>query len=134
MLTDIAPLAALRNLTHLAFWECEKIQDIQPLAWLPNLVELALVQCGKTTNFYPISGHKKLNTLRLTIPHNNLSFLRDLKQLKELVFYNCPKLDNLALLSHLQKLEVLGFYECRLVTETMLDELEKKLPKNCYVY
>jgi len=112
---------------------CEKLQDIRPLAWLPNLEILDLSYCKTLSKLYPISGLKKLKKLKLTLPHNDLQFLQDLKQLKELRFYECPKLSRLNLLARLQKLETLSFCDCDLVTDAMIDELKKKLPKSCKV-
>ena len=132
-LTDIAPLSALRKLTNLDLDGCEKIRDIKPLAWLPNLEYLDLSECKKITNFYPISGHKKLTRLWLTIPHNDLSFLRNLQRLKVLYLVDCPKLSNVAPLANLPKLRTLEFQKCELITEAVVASLKKKLPASCEV-
>ena len=127
-LTDIAPLAALRKLTVLNLRSCKKIRDLQPLAWLPDLVALDLGECSKIKSFYPISGHKKLQKLIVTIPNNDLAFLRNLQQLKELQLSNCPRLSNLEPLARLRKLTTLHFHRCKLVTQEKVDALKKKLP------
>jgi len=122
----------LGKLTLLDLGGCEEIQDIQPLAWLPSLVELDLHYCSKIKSFYPISSHKNLEKLAVTLSHNDLSFLRNLHQLKELNFVCCLKLDNIVPLERLRKLEKLQFYHCKLVTQGMADKIKRKLP-NCRV-
>jgi len=132
-LKDITTLAALPKLTRLNLGGCKEIEEIQPLAWLPNLEHLGLSGCKKISSFYPISAHKKLATLSLTIPNNDLSFLRNLPQLEGLYFAECPKLDNLTVLTRFKKLKWVEFWNCKLVTDAMTDGLKKKLPKGCKV-
>jgi len=132
-LKDIAPLAALSKLHTLDLTGCKEIQNIQPLAWMPDLKNLNLARCEKISSFHPLTGLKKLEILSLTIPNNDLAFLRNLQQLQELHFSDCPKLSNVAPLKNLQKLETLGFSGCDLVTQAALTELKKKLPKGCEV-
>ena len=81
-LSDVAPLAALKNLTKLIL-RSNNISDVAPLANLTNLTELWLGG-NNISDMSPLGNLKSLTNLSLTVNNtSDVSFLTNFKNLTE---------------------------------------------------
>jgi internalin A len=102
-ISDLRPIASLKNLTNLDLAGNEKISDIRPIASLNNLTDLNLTS-NRISDIRPLTSLNKLTSLRLA--SNQISDIRPLANLNYLtkLNINTNKISDLRPLASLNKL------------------------------
>ena len=104
--TDLSPLAGLKNLNELSFSETE-VSDLTPLADMKNLKYLDFC-LTEVSDLSPLAGLKNLQCLSLySTPVSDLTPLSELKNLKVLDLRH-TEVSDLTLLAGLENLEQLS--------------------------
>ena len=103
-----------RQLLERSSHKLGQITDLTPLATLKDLRLLEVRGCRGVTDFSPLSGLQKLQSLNLSSAGvTDLSPLAGLHELRVLNLSLCTGVKDLSFLANLQKLQVLDLYHCR---------------------
>jgi internalin A len=119
-LADLSPLSRLSALERLDIVGCIQVQDLRPLVPLKQLKCLILSGCEGITDFTPLGHMKQLVELWLdgTLV-KDLSFVNELKDLRELDIAMCWDIEDLSPLVGLRRKGV--------VVQLANDEFEERL-------
>ena len=117
-LADLSPLARLSNLESL--WLCcLDSPDLSPLAALADLTVLHLVCDGKLVDISPLARLQKLRALKIHGARNlaNIAPLAALRNLRVLELAGCPNIADIAPLAALTDLTWLDLHGCRRIAD-----------------
>jgi hypothetical protein len=132
-ITDISPLANLKELKYLDLFGC-KFSNLSPLSNHTNLSYLNLCGC-KVTDLRPLASLINLNYLNLGANENlsDISQIAGLSNLKELDLWACHKLSNIRPLSSLHNLETLNLRGCDSISDlSSLSDLQNLTKLDCW--
>jgi internalin A len=128
---DLAPLAGLKQLRELNLCRCPDIVDISPLRNLDKLRNLSFVACEHITDFWPIGAFGQMQELWLTDCARlaDLAALAGLEQLQKLYLSGCTGVADLAPLAGLTQLQYLSLDRCTGLSAEAIAAFRKSHPK-----
>lgn len=116
LISNLKPLETMTQLTRLELSGCEQISDLTPLAKLTRLTSLSLIGCRQILGLKPLATLRQLTylSLGLCLRISDLTPLATLRRLTYLNLDSCIGVRSFdpirPLLSHLQKLYLAGCY------------------------
>ena len=154
---DLSPLASLTELDELNLDYCEKVTDLSPLTEMkklttlslppsttqeqlavviadhPGLTSLSIRDCNGITDLAPVASLKQLTWLCFPGRHEtkDLSALRKLVRLRNLILGNMPKVNDLTPLAELKQLKRLVLSTSDNMSKEDIRKIRELIPADC---
>src|SRR5258708_2416902 len=108
-LTSLDNLQYFTSMTSFELIHGDQVSDLSPLAILKQLATLHLSDCNRINNLSPLANLKQLSSLNLTNCKqvSDLSSLAGLTKLRRLKLSGCERIADLSTLKSLKRLEIL---------------------------